>query len=124
MPKIRFSPSSRLLTTAAFAGLFLSQAAWANGHCGKSEGGHRGRGHGARFFDTADANKDRKLEKAEAQKMAEARFAQVDTSQDGAITREEMHAALQHMKKGPLRPTSTRAWRRGRRRKVSWAVHL
>jgi Ca2+-binding EF-hand superfamily protein len=51
------------------------------------------------FFAKIDANKDGKISRSEATKMADQRFARLDKNSDGAVTQEEMRAAHREMKK-------------------------
>ena len=51
--------------------------------------GPEGKGPHRDLFAEADANKDGKVTKAEAQAQADAHFAKLDTNKDGVITKEE-----------------------------------
>ena len=71
-------------------------------------GGHGGgmfARFGGRMFGQADANRDGRVSREEAQRGAVALFARIDTNRDGAISIEERRAARQGM----------RAQRQGRR---------
>lgn len=97
MTAIRFSRPTTIITAALLAGLFFAGSAAAQGR-GPGQGGPGkggpgrggcGRQPGAFFFQKADANGDGKIQKAEAQKVARARFNEVDTNKDGVITQAE-----------------------------------
>jgi Ca2+-binding EF-hand superfamily protein len=90
MTKFRFTRPTSIVTVAVLAGLFFAPGASAHG-AGKGAG-HRGK-QGAGFFEKADANGDGKIQKAEADKLAEARFAKGDTNKDGVITKQEAQKA-------------------------------
>lgn len=80
-----------LLTTAVVSAIALG-ASFASAH---GAPGHRGPGG---FFDRLDLNKDGKITRAEAAKMAEKRFNSADANKDGAITVAEMKAKHEKMR--------------------------
>lgn len=73
-----------LLATALATGIVLAGPALAQGP--------HGRGHGE-FWQTLDANKDGKVDKAEFDAHAKARFQAADQNGDGKISFEEAEAA-------------------------------
>jgi len=91
----------RLFSVSLIAALALG-AGVASADATKTKGDKAGRGHG--MFQRLDVNKDGKVTKAEAKKVADERFAKLDANNDGAITeaeakefRESMRA--EHQKK-------------------------
>lgn len=61
-------------------------------------GGRGGMGGGMRMLAMADTNGDKSVTKAEFRTAAEARFAKVDTNNDGSISAEERKTQRQNMR--------------------------
>ena len=89
--KTRIIRTAAIVSTLTLGAFVATSTAWAHGH---KAGGH---GHGAAFFKELDANGDGKIQKSEADKLAEARFQAVDTNKDGKITRAEAEAKAKVM---------------------------
>ncbi len=90
--KTRTVRSVALATTLIAGVLGASTTALAHGH-----GQGKGR-HGAHFFEKIDTNGDGKIQKVEAQKVAEERFKKADTNDDGVITKAEARKVAQAMR--------------------------
>lgn len=78
---------SSLIVTSLIAAFVLTAGV------ASAKEGREGKGHGQKMFERADANKDGKITRAEAQKMESARFAKVDANGDSVITMAEAKAA-------------------------------